>query len=285
MKGFRGVLFAAWAAASGCSSPSLVGPSAQANLDAGSDGSGGSLVDSGATKACVTSEDCNPLVEFCEKGSCDPSASGVCALRPGMSATYYCSPDDGGGLVCGCDGQTYAYACIAQAEAINVASQGPCPLPDGGGACSSSADCGQGLYCQVTPCSAMTGTCAPEPSLLACEADSGSSLVCGCDHQTYDSACEAASYGVSVDSQGQCPPLPSGPCTSQSDCGGASYAPLVFCMPTTCGSTSGACTPVPGACSELYDPVCGCDGMTYMNSCFAELAHEGWYVSDAGCGP
>jgi hypothetical protein len=287
MKSGWGVLAATVALSTACSSP---GGPAQSSPDSGFDGPGvgGSGVGDSAlegstgtgARSCVTSEDCNPLVEFCEKNSCEATAVGTCAVMPGMRATYYCAPDDGGGLVCGCDGQTWPYACIAHAQAINVASEGPCPLPEGGGTCASNSDCGSGAYCKKSPCSAAMGTCEGEPSFLAC---SGTSPACGCDHQTYDNDCQAASYGVSVDFEGQCPPLPSGPCTSQSDCGDPTYAPLVFCEPTTCGNPSGTCTPVPGACPDIYMPVCGCDGKLYPNGCFAETARVGSYASDGGC--
>lgn len=38
-----------------------------------------------------------------------------------------------------------------------------------------------------------------------------------------------------------------------------------------CGVVGGACHPKPEACAYLDDPVCGCDGVTYSNACFAAM--------------
>lgn len=35
------------------------------------------------------------------------------------------------------------------------------------------------------------------------------------------------------------------------------------------GDTLGVCQPRPEACTKMYLPVCGCDGMTYPNACEA----------------
>jgi len=94
--------------------------------------SGGPPVDASPFGTCSSNADCDPMFQFCQKATCDASAMGTCATRPGQRQTYYCSPGDGGGTVCGCDGQTWGYACLANAQGVNVASQGPCPMLDGG---------------------------------------------------------------------------------------------------------------------------------------------------------
>ncbi len=47
-----------------------------------------------------------------------------------------------------------------------------------------------------------------------------------------------------------------------------------------CWAETGACSMIPEACIQLYDPVCGCDGVTYGNYCDMQaesqsMAHEG----------
>jgi hypothetical protein len=43
------------------------------------------------------------------------------------------------------------------------------------------------------------------------------------------------------------------------------------------------CTAIPGTCSMLSDPVCGCDGQLYHSECFAERARVGWHATVGGC--
>jgi hypothetical protein len=197
---------------------------------------------------------------------------------------------------------TFASACgPSTAKAITDAGRGrdstrdqgrvdraPVPANDGSPAteCSSDGGCPSGMFCWRASCAAASGVCRVKPDFQSCDVplgEAGFPYACGCDHRTYDSDCYASAYGVNVDFEGECPPLPSGPCRSQADCGGDSYSPLVFCRPNACGAQSGVCAAIPqGACLS-YTQVCGCDGTTYRDICSAERAHVAVSNADGGC--
>jgi hypothetical protein len=56
-------------------------------------------------------------------------------------------------------------------------------------------------------------------------------------------------------------------CTSNSDCRNDG----MYCARRACRGP-GKCEPRPDFCTEIYDPVCGCDGQTYPNACYAARA-------------
>jgi hypothetical protein len=58
----------------------------------------------------------------------------------------------------------------------------------------------------------------------------------------------------------------------QSPCADGSFCN--FPVAAACGSfdAPGVCEPIPDLCIEIFAPVCGCDGQTYGNSCFAAAA-------------
>jgi hypothetical protein len=186
----------------------------------------------------------------------------------------------------GCNGVTYGNACTANSAGVSVASDGECP-PAGDGTCGGLAGraCPAGEFCDYPLdafCGAAdaTGVCTPEPQ--GC--DDIYDPVCGCDDTTYGNTCEANSAGSSVAYAGECEATDPG----TGDCGGllgltcadsefCSYAPSAFCG---FADATGTCTAKPQACDAVYDPVCGCDSVTYGNECEANMAG----VSSAAAG-
>jgi len=213
--------------------------------------------------------------QFCNRpeGECADDAEGVCMDRPQV-----CPPilDP----VCGCDGVTYENACVAHGAGVTISAQGECD--QGALTCGGTAGdtCTEDQYCELPEgeCSEdAEGTCAPKP--MNCL--SVFEPVCGCDDVTYDNACFAASAGVNVASEGVCGLEPQ-------SCGGTSGESCEddqFCKrePGVCEMDAvGTCAPIPLLCPMLQAPVCGCDGMTYQNACFADSASV-TVSHDGGC--
>lgn len=149
-----------------------------------------------------------------------PCPSGqICADDPRDACEPAAGGADCGGLcvepgpVCGNTGGGTSIACPETRQRCvddprdACGTGSPCPrvcvrLPE---PCGPAAPCPAGQFCTfdtANPCGAANreGTCVDKPS--ACR--DRTQPVCGCDNQTYPSACKAAQAGVAVSAPGVC---------------------------------------------------------------------------------
>ena len=200
-----------------------------------------------------TDNGCCPLGQYCEKDVDDCSGVGTCVVRPDICPRLF-DP------WCGCDGKTYSNRCAAQAAGVNVVHHGECEKPP---PCTTNKDCDPGNYCERAEGACDDpGQCAPVPDGCPKNLDP----VCGCDGNTYSNDCIAAQSGVSIAYRGEC--KRGARCTSNDECDAVEYC---FTDAGHCGEP-GVCQPLPQLCAQFFDPVCGCDGITYGNACLAARA-------------
>jgi hypothetical protein len=147
-----------------------------------------------------------------------------------------------------------------------------------GGMVAGQTPCAANEFCDF-PRDAMcgaadaTGVCRARPEMCTEQY----APVCGCDDRTFGNACQAASHGVSVATEGECPERVA---AAGEICGTRGALPCgdgLFCdFPTTanCGRADapGTCAPKPEICDARVHHVCGCDGTTYENECAAHRA-------------
>lgn len=94
--------------AGGAAASGSVGPSTSASTGAG-----------GSDAPCSSNEDC-AASEFCDfPGDASCGGEGTCSPRPEA-----CPADCP--AICGCDGQVYCNACVAQGMGVDMAGEGPC---------------------------------------------------------------------------------------------------------------------------------------------------------------
>jgi hypothetical protein len=75
--------------------------------------------------------------------------------------------------------------------------------------------------------------------------------------------------------------VPPRPCSDDDDCDDANNAD--YCMKTSCNAAMGTCVPLGPPCvgdNAVFEPVCGCDGITYWNTC--TITHEGFNIASMG---
>ena len=215
----------------------------------------------GSNADCTSAEYCVPDgFELNSSGPQMPRCIGFSGHCQPLANCAYCGGAPGACKVCGCDGVTYdspQAACVAGVSTGSV-SLGACGEPnpraslfDGG---AFTISCGRHEQCRVNAqCCFLTGRCfdASEPWRCALQPNN-SILNCGAHAE-----CNEASGG------------------------GSGQDDTRLCQADACGGP-GLCSTrwPPSSCGGEMHSVCGCDGITYVNECWARsagarVAHEG----------
>ena len=236
--------------------------------------------------ACTSGDDCAAGAYCVHDQGC--GGTGSCRLQP-EACVGVLEP------ACGCDGRTYVNACEAARAGVEVVYPGACRRRCG---TIAGLECPPDTFCEFRPgtCGVAdaAGVCLPSPT----DCPGTEQPVCGCNGDTFTNDCTRRAAGVPKAHDGRCqcpgpPPCRFGTLPVDTDGDGC----LDSCRPACelpcclvnedCAATEycarevgrcegpGTCRARPVACTQVYDPVCGCDGTTYGSPCGAEAAGVG----------
>lgn len=205
-----------------------------------------------------------PFVET-DAGACEPADCGPALGMPSVS----CADGSWGGPTGRCAASAGG-GCAWEVRSCPLAQ--PCG-PGVAAACPETHYCAHGLGECLKP--GADGVCRAREADCA---DDGQ-VVCGCDGRTWASACEAARKGTSVAALGPCEErrcrgIAGLLCPASLFC----ELPIGFCR---VADAMGTCAAPGGDCPLIYQPVCGCDGATWVSPCRARAAGVSVYYYGA----